>query len=604
VRLRRIERAILLIGATLVAAGIVGTRVAPARWGVVFDNLHWTAGYVTGALLAILGWRRATGVTRRARGNFALALTACTVGRLLWDAQGAIGWNPFPGPSDAAFLMLGPGLIAGLMPRGKEVRVAARLDATALTIAVATLTLALYLPRSGKFDSVTTTVLVAYPALLLGAAGTAVVAILHLRLRPTSATLAMVAAIIADGLLWMEWNSRTLDGTLADGAWLNYGFSVVGIGLGLAAARWHPRPLRSEQDGTTHERLARLLPMAVAVAAAVAVGISGQLDGATRTALSVGAVVVLAIAVTRQSLLLGERDRTLAAERLAREHEARFRQIADHIAEVFVLADADGVPFYVSPAFAHVFGTAPAQWSVEAWLAMVDPEDRPQVAAGLGVGGELRYRLVRGDGAQRWVRDRRVRLELDGTLGVAAVIEDITERINAEAQRAQLEAQLAQAQKLESLGTLAGGIAHDFNNILMAIYGHAQLTADEPLTASARASITDILTGCERGRDIVRRVLAFSRHREAAAVPVQPAAIATEVAGLLRAALPSSIGLRIEAARDLPRIVADPAQLHQVVMNLATNAWHAIGDRAGTIVLAVERARLAADRAASLPAGQ
>ncbi len=160
------------------------------------------------------------------------------------------------------------------------------------------------------------------------------------------------------------------------------------------------------------------------------------------------------------------------------------------------------------------------------------------------------------------------------------------ERRRNEEQRGLLQAQLVQAQKMEAIGTLAGGIAHDFNNILMGILGNAEMAKDE-LEAwnPVHAYLAEILRATHRARDVVQRILTFSRKREPERRAASLAQIIEDAAILLRASLPATIELTLELAEDAPPIDADPGQIHQVVMNLVTNAAQAIGAGRGTITI-------------------
>ncbi len=141
--------------------------------------------------------------------------------------------------------------------------------------------------------------------------------------------------------------------------------------------------------------------------------------------------------------------------------------------------------------------------------------------------------------------------------------------------RQERERNSRQSQKLEAIGTLAGGIAHDFNNILLAIVGHAEL-AQRDASESARRDLEQVLTAADRGRQLVQRILAFSRTREVKRMSVDLARVVREVAELLRSSLPATVEMRLELAADTPRVLSDEIELHQVVMNLATNAAHAM----------------------------
>lgn len=158
------------------------------------------------------------------------------------------------------------------------------------------------------------------------------------------------------------------------------------------------------------------------------------------------------------------------------------------------------------------------------------------------------------------------------------------ERKRAEAEQERLRAQLQQAQKMEALGTLAGGIAHDFNNILGAILGNVELAHhDIGSNHPAAVSLEEIKKAGRRAKDLVQRILAFSRPQQPIrqAISLQP--VIEEILKLLRSTLPATVQLVHETLPDTPAVLADVSQVHQVIMNLATNGWHALEDRPGCI---------------------
>ncbi len=161
---------------------------------------------------------------------------------------------------------------------------------------------------------------------------------------------------------------------------------------------------------------------------------------------------------------------------------------------------------------------------------------------------------------------------------------DIAEREHHQAERAKLEQQLRQAQKMEAVGTLAGGIAHDFNNILSGIVGFSDLAQHD--AASGRpvdSHLKGITKACHRARTLIEHILAFSRHREQTRRPLKLASTINDALELLRATLPASIVITTHLDADAPPILADETQIHQVLTNLVTNAWHAIDERGGKI---------------------
>ncbi|TNF60444.1 MAG: response regulator [Burkholderiales bacterium] len=161
---------------------------------------------------------------------------------------------------------------------------------------------------------------------------------------------------------------------------------------------------------------------------------------------------------------------------------------------------------------------------------------------------------------------------------------DITSLRAVQAEQKALLGQLAQSQKMEALGTLAGGVAHDFNNILAAILGNADLARhDLPRDAPARESLHEISAAARRGRELVRQILAFSRRQPLERVPVDVRAVVGEACTLLRTALPPQVQLVQDCACHTPPIQADATQLGQVLLNLGTNAVHALQGATGRI---------------------
>ncbi len=169
---------------------------------------------------------------------------------------------------------------------------------------------------------------------------------------------------------------------------------------------------------------------------------------------------------------------------------------------------------------------------------------------------------------------------------VIGVVQDITQQKRAEAEKLELERQLRQSHKMEAIGTLAGGIAHDFNNVLGAILGYAEMAREECSPGSTIAQDLDqVIQGSLRAKDLVRQILAFSRQSKAQRIPLQPANIVKETISLLRSSLPATINIEQETASGGHLIFVDPVQIHQILLNLSTNAMHAMEDTGGTLTI-------------------
>jgi signal transduction histidine kinase/DNA-binding response OmpR family regulator len=181
-------------------------------------------------------------------------------------------------------------------------------------------------------------------------------------------------------------------------------------------------------------------------------------------------------------------------------------------------------------------------------------------------------------------------------------VEKVIERIETKEEKKKLEAQLFQSQKMESLGLLAGGIAHDFNNILFAIQGNIQITLyslseDSPL----RSHLDEAMKALNRAKEMVKHILAFSRQSEAEKKPVKVQFIIKEVVRLLNSSIPSTITIHQNIDSDAGPVYADPSQIHQILMNLATNAFHAMENDGGHFELNLDQIEMSSDELTILP---
>ncbi len=174
-------------------------------------------------------------------------------------------------------------------------------------------------------------------------------------------------------------------------------------------------------------------------------------------------------------------------------------------------------------------------------------------------------------------------------LRIAGFSRDLTDERQQESARAALEAQLRQAQKMEAIGRLAGGLAHDFNNILTAIIGHGELLAESaPPRSSQRESADAVLEAGRRASALVRQVLTFARRQEQPRRPTELHAVLSEVMRLARATVPSTIDVRLSMDTRAPRVMADPTQIHQALMNLISNASYAMRERGGVLTVSLD----------------
>ena len=177
---------------------------------------------------------------------------------------------------------------------------------------------------------------------------------------------------------------------------------------------------------------------------------------------------------------------------------------------------------------------------------------------------------------------------------------DISERRQGEDERKRLEVQLVQSQKMEALGTLAGGIAHDFNNILSAIIGYTELAMNDMSQASARSYLGEVLKAGKRAKDLVSHILTFSRQKKTHHTPLEIKSIVKETTRMLRSIIPTTIEIR-QNIIDSGLVLTDPTQIHQMLMNLCTNAVHAMETSGGVLEVCLEKDFIKGDTGTGKP---
>ncbi len=269
--------------------------------------------------------------------------------------------------------------------------------------------------------------------------------------------------------------------------------------------------------------------------------------------------------------------------------EALFKQAAVGVAQV----DAcDGRFLQVNACFAEIVGRSQDELEDLTVADITHPQD---VARDFEMIGSMRdgtireysheKRYIRKDGSEVWVN---VTVSAMWALGdspdcVITIAQDISER-------KRLEEQFRQAQKLEAIGSLAGGIAHDFNNILTVITGYAELAQMRLQGAPEIAQcLTAVRQAARRATDLVQQILTFSRQQPLERRPIKLGPVVEEALKLLRASIPATIEFDLLISKETPTVLADATQIHQIVMNLGTNAWHAMKGRNGRMRVVLKR---------------
>jgi PAS domain S-box-containing protein len=291
-----------------------------------------------------------------------------------------------------------------------------------------------------------------------------------------------------------------------------------------------------------------------------------------------------------------------AVWRLARREEyfkrkwSRFHAMIEQSSDAVLLVnpEGDGV-LYASPAFERLTGYRAEDLRDRSLAESVHPDDLALVqqqqaklreTPGITVTYEARMRHK--DGTWRWMEKTVTNLLHEPSIqALVANFRDISERKAAEAERARLGLRLRQAERMEAVGRLAGGIAHDFNNILGGILGYSEMLAEQSPEGPLRRYANNVLTAANRARGLVDQILAYSRSQRGERVAVDLGRVVAETLDLVRGSLPPGILLEGHVPATPVHVVGDTTQLHQVLMNLCTNAIQAIGE-AGTLRVTLE----------------
>jgi PAS domain S-box-containing protein len=310
-----------------------------------------------------------------------------------------------------------------------------------------------------------------------------------------------------------------------------------------------------------------------------------------------GELGTLVAAFAAMRTAVGQRELALRAS------EERFRNLIEGSIQGIIIHRMFQ-PLFVNQTYAHLFGYTPEEiLAMDSILAIVPPPERSRLERynegrlrGEASPDHYAFQGVHKDGRIIWLEGQMKRVHWDGAPAVQSTVVDITAHKQAEAERERLQAQLRQAQKLEALGTLAGGIAHDFNNILGTILGCTELALDDVRAGSRPWShLQEILASGQRAKEVVRQILTFSRKDAPQRQPVILQALVEDALRLMRASLPATIEICQSLEAPASTILADPTQMHQVLLNLCSNAEHAMRDNGGVLTVRLEALTVTAD---------
>ena len=313
-----------------------------------------------------------------------------------------------------------------------------------------------------------------------------------------------------------------------------------------------------------------------------AMGVGRDLYGLRKDGSEVPIEIGLTPVVTEEGLFVLASIVDITARRKA---DARFRVAVESSPNGMVMVDSQGKIVLVNRAIERMFGYRREELLGQTIEILVPdrfrarhPSDRGGFFAAprersMGAGRDLFG--LRKDGSEIPVEIGLNPIETEEGMFVLSSIVDISARKQAEAEHQELEDQLRQSQKLEAVGTLAGGIAHDFRNILNGIIGFGELLGENLQGDKGADDLAELLRFASRGKDLVERILTFSRRQEPTLKPIPLKPAVAEALKLLRATLPTSVDIEVNL-REAPRVLADVTSVHQVVTNLGTNAAHAM----------------------------
>ncbi len=288
-----------------------------------------------------------------------------------------------------------------------------------------------------------------------------------------------------------------------------------------------------------------------------------------------------------------EQIRRKRGEQRVLESEARWRSLAESSPDIILMLNRDLKIEFTNMAFPgfavdDLIGADFIQHMPEARRRSILDLLKGVLATGAPAAYETEIQPP--DGETRHFENRVVaRRAGEMLVGLTLSARDVTDKKRAEVERAAMDTRLQQAQKMEAMAVLAGGIAHDFNNILFPIVGLSEMLAEDLPPGAQREKASQIHLAAMRAGDLVRQILGFSRQTEGRRMPTRIQPVVKEVLKLARATLPSNIVIRDDIRPDCAKVLADPTKLHQIIMNLITNAYHALEDDGGEIAVSLEQ---------------
>jgi PAS domain S-box-containing protein len=292
--------------------------------------------------------------------------------------------------------------------------------------------------------------------------------------------------------------------------------------------------------------------------------------------------------------------RTAELNRLNQELQGEIKQrrllfsAVEHLVEGVIITDIHGIVQYVNPSFERIRGYSRTEIIGQPIHILISGQDKKALVQkimatfrkGKTYVGRLKGRRKDGILLDLEMNISPIQNYNGAITNYVAIEHDLTQQV-------ELERQLRQAQKMEAIGTLAGGIAHDFNNILSPIITHTEIALEDlPIASPIRSNLERVLRAGFRAAALVKQILTISRRQESARQPIQLDSLVNESVKFMRASFPSTIDIQLALEKDLGLVEADPSQIHQVLLNLFTNAGQAMAAQGGTLIISLKNYEL------------
>ena len=287
--------------------------------------------------------------------------------------------------------------------------------------------------------------------------------------------------------------------------------------------------------------------------------------------------------------LKADMEKRIIVEAELRESQKRFQALASNSADLIWEFNENGIFTYVSPRIKELLGYRPEEVIGQSLFKLIPEQDKEKVAKRFNALKTDRFSfasleniILHKDGRLMTLESSGVPIfdKAGGFHGYRGIDRDISKR-------KKMEAQLQQTQKFEAIGTLAGGVAHDFNNMLSPILGYSEILATRFSAGSSEfESLQEVMKAANRAKDLVRQILTISRQTEHKLIPVKIHLIVNEALKLLRATISKNIVIKHHIEKT-GAVLADPTQIHQIVMNLCTNSFHAMRENGGVLSVSI-----------------